>query len=1013
VEGPWSGHAFIGRASELKRLEDALDRAWAGRGTVVVIAGEAGVGKTRLVERFADAARSRDARVIEGACLDVGDGALPYAPFVEILREVRATEPGHLPALLGPARGEVTRLLPELATRAADLPNPAAELDPSAQSRLFELILGVFERIARKTAVVIVVEDVQWADRATLDLLTFLARALLDERVLLLVTARTDDLGRRGLALAALAELERDAGVERIELMPFGRDELAEQLESLVGQPADASVVDRILARSDGNPFYVEEFVAAGAHREAELPPRLRDVLAGRLAALPESSVAVLRAAAAAGRRIDDGLIGEALQLPADDLADALREAVASGLLSQRNGAGTSFAFRHALLQEFVAAGLFPGERVALHGAYARALEARAAEGGGTAPAAELARHWDAAGDMPRALSAVLPAAREADRVYAFADALRHWQRALELWPAVRVEDRPPQASETELLHRAAEAAVLAGEYTRAVELGRAAAASVSAALNPERAGYLSERLRWYLWEAGERDAAAAAVHEALVLLPKDPPSSTRARALAHLAGIEMYARDYAVAVTHAREAVDEARAAGALGEEAMALGVLGWGSAVLGDVNGGIEIFHSAMAIADQLGSVEGLALGASNLASLLDRVGRSAESHDAAVQGYETVAALGVGRTYGGLLLGFAAKAQLALGRWDEAEKTTTDGLRRGATGRAALWLLINRARVLLGRGRFDEAGAALERARGLDAQLGESEFRSALLAAEAELAVWSGRPADARAVTDVGLARARPGELPDPSLAWLAALGFRAEADLAEAARARHDAVALSAAEAHGDAIGQVVAGGLAAARGIRHDAGRGEALTRLIAAEQARLSGRSEPPAWAAVAVAWERAGRPFPTAYARYREAEAILATRGPRAGAQAAAREALDIAGRLGAAPLQADVERLARLARLDLGAAAAGSPEGTSSLRDPAAAFGFTPRESEVLQLVAGGWTNQQIADALFISRKTASVHVSNILGKLGVNSRVEAAAIAHRLGLGRDAPVPPDAMS
>jgi DNA-binding CsgD family transcriptional regulator/tetratricopeptide (TPR) repeat protein len=1005
VEGPRSSHAFVGRASELEQLEDALEAATSRRGRVVIVAGEAGVGKTRLLTEFEARARTHGARVLEGACLDLGAGALPYGPFVEVLRElVRSTEAARLPALLGPARAEITRLVPELAGRSAEL-RPAGEFDASAQSRLFELTLGILERVADEAPLVLMIEDVQWADRASLDLLAFLARGLEDNAVLIVVTVRTDDLGSHSGVLSALAELERDEGVSRIDLLPFGRDDLAVQLSELTGSAPAPEVVDRVLQRSDGNPFFVEELVAAGFHRGDELPPRLRDVLAARLSGLPVPSLRMLRAAAVAGRRIDDGLICAALGLEPADLADGLRPAVAAGLLSRAPAAGGRFQFRHALLQEFIAEELFPTERTAMHAAFAGALETRRDKGDGSVVAADLARHWDASGDAAKALVATIAAAQEADLVFAFSDATRHWERALELWAVVDADARPTSTDEPELRHRAAEAAVLAGEYRRALEHGRAAAALVKTAEDPERAAFLNEKLRWYAWEAGDRAAAADSVRETLVLLEGAPPSASRARALAHLAGIEMYARDYEASVRDATEAVAVARAAEARGEEALALGVLGWGTAVLGDVEGGVETFRKGMAIASELGAVEGLSLAATNLASLLDRVGRSEDSLRAAEEGYEAVTRLGVGRTYGGLLLGFAAKAQLSLGRWDDAERTTESGLRRGATGRAALWLSINRARVLIGRGRFDEASTVLDRARELDRELGETEFRSALLAASVELAVWRGEPAMAWPVVAEGLARVRSGELPDPSLAWLAALGLRAEADVAATARARHDESGLAVATAHGAEIAAVVERGLSAAPGLSSDTGRGVALATLIVAERARLAGAGPAADWAAVAESWTRVGRPFPSAYARFREAEARLIGRDRHA-AESAARSGYHLAVQLDAGPLKAEIERLARLGHLDLGVHPA--PEARPA--DPGAAFGFTSRESEVLQLVAGGWSNQQIADALFISRKTASVHVSNILGKLGVDSRVEAAAIAHRIGIARDAPPPPD---
>ncbi len=1008
----------------MARLHAALEAARAGRGSTIIVAGEAGIGKTRLIGRFADEARARRATVLEGACLDVGDGALPYGPFVEILRElVRSTEVGRLPALIGPARGELGRLLPELEVRGpigaagtigAAGPLPVAsggEFDPRAQARLFELVLGVVERLAREAPVVAIVEDVQWADQATLDLLSFLSRSLRDDPALLVVSARTDELARDDRALSAIAELERDVA-ERIDVPPFSRQELAEQMSSILGSVAEPDAVERIAARSDGNPFFTELLVEAGSGNGDGVPARVRDVLAAQLAGLSTASLDVLRVAAAAGRSVDDELVASALELTPRQVAGSLREAVARGvLIGHESPDGRTFAFRHALLQAHVAGELFSAERAALHGSFARALEARAARGDRPVAAAELARHWDAAQIPGPAYRATIAAAREAESVLAFADALRLWERAIALRPGLPAGEAPVEPVD-ELEQQAAESAVLSGEYARAVAHGRAAVAAIDAAVDPVAAGQAHDRLRWYLWESGDRAAAAAAVREALRLLPAEPPSTTFARALAQLAGIELFASEYDAAIEHAIEAIRVARACGVTGEEALALGILGWATAVTGAVDTGLARFAEAQAIAEALDSVEGMALGASNLAWLLDRLGRPEAALAAAMHGLETVTRLGVARTYGGLLAGFAAKSLLALGRWDEAERLTSDVLGSGATGRAALWLLINRARVLLGRGRFEEAADALVRAREIDTRIGESEFRTPLLAARVELAVWSERQEEAREVATEALRHARPDGPPDPSLAWLAALALRAEADLAARARARRDGAALAACLAVGEALGAALDRGVAVAGELVRGPGRGAALVALIDAERSRLAGSTEPDAWAVVAEAWAGAGRPFPSAYARFRQAEAILASRGARAAAEAAAREAHATAVRLGALPLRSEIERLARQARLELAVTTAGDAARRTPSDDPTAAYGFTEREAEVLRLVAGGWSNQQIADELYITRKTASVHVSNILGKLGVDSRVEAAAIAHRLGVGRDAPPPPDTL-
>lgn len=1005
--------SFVGRGAELARLRALLADASAGAGRAVIVAGEAGIGKSRLLARLAEVARDGGARILEGACLESAEESVPYAPFVEILRElVHATPTERLPALLGPARAELARLVPELTTRAVDLPAPS-ELDRTGQARLFELILGVLDRLARKQPIVIEIEDLHWADRSTRELLGFLVRALRDEPVLLLLALRTDEQGAAIGNLGLVAELEREENVHRLDLVPFGRDEVEAQLASLLDAPPDSAAVDRLLARSDGNPFYVEELVLAGGDLDHDLPPVLRDVLAVRIAALSEPARAVLRAAAVAGRRIDDELLAAVLEIPVRSLAGALREAVSNGVLVRAEPSdGPVVAFRHALLQEVVSAELFPGERVALHAAFAVALEARSAAGHDLA-ASEIARHWDAARRPDRALGPTVRAAEAAERVYAFGEAHRLWARADALATAAPDAAVELRVRRDVLLGRAADAAVLAGEYAAAVGLGEAALEAMDAERDPARAGHLHDRLRWYLWESGDRRAAAEAVEAALRLIPADAPSVGRARALAQHAGILLYAGEYERAVSEATAAIAIAQSVGAPGEAALALGILGWSLAVLGDPEAGLDRLRQGQAIAGRLGIVEGMALAALNLASLLDRIGQSEASLEAAAAGYATTERLGVARTYGGLLLGFRAKAEFLLGQWDAADASTMTGLRRGATDRAELWLATNRARLLTARGRFDEAAALLRRARAVEERLGGTEFLSPLLATEAELAAWQGRLADVRVLAEQGIRlAAKPGP-PDPSLAWLAATVLRAEADAADALRGRGPKAGTAAAATVIARIDRAAEIAAATTRELLSGSRRGRAVLELLHAERARLNGGADPLVWSRVAAAWTEARRPYPAAYARYREAEAVLAGRGLRADAAAALAAAAETARDLRAAPLLALVERLARQARIPL--AALGAPESAATITGDgpgatARALGLTAREVEVVRLVAGGWSNRQIADELFITRKTASVHVSNIMAKLGVEGRTAAAAAAHRLGLAADAPPPPE---
>ncbi|MGZ9159853.1 MAG: helix-turn-helix transcriptional regulator [Candidatus Limnocylindrales bacterium] len=999
---------YVGRQSENARLVAALDAAARGDGSTVIVGGEAGIGKTRLVEHLTITASGRGATVLGGACLPTGSGASPYAPFVEALRQLaRSLDPGRLAAVLGPARPEIARLLPELSHKTVDAHGPQ-ESDRAGQTRLFEAVLGVIERQAAIAPVVVTIEDVQWADAGTRGLLGFLSRNLRQASVLMIVTLRTDELDRRDPILAFVAELERDPWVARIELRGLDRTDLALLLRTLDADAPSADMVDEVFIRSGGNPFFVEQLAATGAHEpnDRTLPPGLRDVLITRLAALPEDTQRTLRAASAAGRRVDDELLAVVLDVPAGSLADALRPAVAQRILVDvdlvEGGLG-GYGFRHALLAEVAYGELLHGERDRLHAAFGRELERRGEIGGVPVTPAELAYHWVAARDHGRAVPALVAAGEAAEAVYDFGQAFRHYERALALWEHSAGAD--PTRDRVSILQRAAECAVLIGAYARAVEYGRIAitteqiAETVDGLPHPGRLGLLHDRLRWFQWEAGDRAAAEAAVAEALRLIPAEPPSALRARALGQSAGLRLFAGDPRAAAPIATEAIQTAQAAGAASEEALALGVLGWSEAVLGDVDGGVATYRRGLSIAERLGGVEGIALGHANLAALLDRVGRTEASLAAARDGVHIAQRLGVARTYGGALMGHVVKALFDLGRWDDAAAAADEGLELDPVGRSAIRLHIYRGRIAANRGRFEVAAAQLDRAVELDQRSGGSAAdRAALLAATAELATWERRLDAVRSAVDEGLASLDADVPLDPALGWLAWYALRAEADAATDARARHDDAALHGIEAR---VAPLAARALGVGARIQTTDRRFAAVGGLCQGELARLRGQVDAATWERTALAWDELGRPAPAAYARYRVGEAVLGARGDRAIAADMLRRAYRAAAELGATPLRAEIERLARHARIELGATSA-------KAADPSETFGLTDREREVIRLVAAGRSNQQIAADLFITRKTASVHVSNILGKLGVANRVEAAAVAHRLGLEAEPGVP-----
>jgi DNA-binding CsgD family transcriptional regulator len=983
---------FVGRAEELARLDGALAVA-APR--VLLLGGEAGVGKTRLLGEFTPRAQTAGARVLTGSCLHVGEGALPYAPISQALRQlVRELDPATLEQVVGAGRAELARLVPDLG---AEVPGEQAA-GGLARSRLFERLLGLLERLAAERPLVLAVEDLHWADRSTLDLLAFLVANLTEVAVVLVATYRSDELDRRHPLRAVLADLDRHATVERLQLGRLDRDELGAVLTGILGSSPAPQLLTSVLARSDGNPFFAEELLAAELDGGSMmLPATLHDLLVARIDGLSGSAQQVLRVAAVAGRRVGHGLLAAASPLMEPVLLDGVREAVEHHVLVPDAG-GEAYAFRHALLQEVVQGDLLPGERRQLHTDLARSLTAHPELAGGTPAqtAAEVAVHWYESHDLAQALPAAVAAGVAAEQSLAFAETQWHFERALDLWNQVPEVAAGLPLDRAELLGRAAQGAFLAGDQQqRAVTLARAACASVDAAAEPVRAALLAERLGWYLW-LFDSDAALDAYQQAVELLPVEPPSAARAWVLARQAQAQVMASRIRAARASAEEALAVARLTGARREEGWALLALGNAVFLLGERDAGLGHLRQARTIAEELGEVELLAVTFVYLTLTLEAAGRLADALAEALEGIETDRRLGLERFQGTTLTVWAAHLCFRLGRWQDADRYGRAAVAATPMPNTAMHAMIARVRqaqLEIERGEFTAAGALLDEVT----RAGSTRLRPQSgyhIEARAALAIWQGRLDDARAVIRDGLDWLA-GTEEEEYFRYLLTLGLRAEADRAEQARARR-------APDEADAARQVGARLLARLRQLidQTTAPQPETLAHatLGEAEATRLDGHSDPDRWAAAAGSWEALAQPYPAAYARWRQAEALLTGQGKRAAATAALQSAHATAERLGAAPLRRELEGLARRARIDLTKPPAA---GRAAPARPADPYGLTPREREVLALLADGRTNPQIAETLFISPRTAGIHVSNILAKLGVASRGEAAAIAHRGGL------------
>jgi DNA-binding CsgD family transcriptional regulator len=969
---------IIGRADELKRLEGALAAAAEARGTAMLIAGEAGIGKTRLVAELSERAHRTGALVMSGRCIDVVGSGLPYLPLVEALRPLRGA-----PALadLGLSLQELTRLVPELSEPAAVVP---AHQGADSQLRLFEETLAVLEHLGAEAPVVLVVEDLHWADRSTLDLVAFLAHAALRQRILLVATYRRDEIDPESTLRRLVAELLRAREAVVLTLEPLERDEVARLLNTITVAPVPTGLVNEVYERSEGNPFFAEELLAAARRGEATLPHALRDVLLQRLAGLDDDTRSVLRVAAAAGRDVPYRLLAAVGAMSEAQLVKALREAVEHDVLVPDQPPG-SFRFRHALLAEAVYTTVLPGEREQLHASLARAMIDEPGLAASSI-AAELAHHWAAAGRPVEALKTSIDAARDAEAVSGPAEVLRHLERALKLWPQVDDPEAVAGVDLAAVLARAAEAAYFAGVGARAAELMRQAI-SLADQADAVQLGLLYERLGTFLLPIGDREAALSAFERAVELVPEQPASAERVQVLAALGHGLMLCGRYPESLAACRralaisDAIDDDRPA------LRALAVLGLGLHQLGRSAQGIECLRRARERAREHGAALDELRTYVLLSDVLLLAGRLPEAARDALEGLDAARRLGYERSSGLVMAANAAEAYLAMGSWDRAEELLDDAL--GVTGGfRPEGVHIVRAELELGRGELEAARRHLEASSQAAFEPQSTANYACLLA---ELALWERRPEEAAAVLERALRSDAPGDVHARG-ARLCALALRAEAELALLTAVRRDAQDVTEARRRSRQLVARARRSAAGAAAVMPDAVGWLAIAE---AEHSRVEGRPSPERWRSAVAVWDELGRPYPAAYCRWRCAEALLAAGSSRMEAAVPAREAQRMASELGARLLQGELELLAQRTRLDLADHDAEEP------LDPENALGLTPREREVLQMLARGFTNGEIAAELTISVKTASVHVSHILRKLDVSSRIEAAAIAQRLAV------------
>jgi DNA-binding CsgD family transcriptional regulator len=1007
-----SRNTFVGRDAELAQLTALLDDAAAGRPVVALVSGDAGVGKTRLVAELAAMAAGRGFAVLAGRCAELAD-AVPYLPLADALHRATAD-----PAAAGPlqealaARPVLSRLLPDPAIGQ----QPAEDTPGLVQQQLFGAVIGMLTDLAAASPVLLVLEDLHWADRSTRDLVTFLSRMLHRERIALLASYRTDDLHRRHPLRPLIAELDRLPSVTIIDLGPLPAAAMAQHLTELADRQLAASELDRMISRAEGNAYYAEELLAsaqspadcghdaggtsldggvAGAAADAALPISLANLLLSRLERLSPAAQRVMRTAAVAGRRVDDGLVRAASGLSGPEYDDALREAIAHQLLVPDGTQG--YTFRHALLREAIYNDLLPGERTRLHARLAELLDDENRPAGLAGTAAELAHHYLASHDIPGAFAASIRAAQDAARRAAPGDAHHHYDLALSLWERVDDPQRLGGIGRGELAFRSAISSADSGSASRAIQQLRRLLDYLGKDADPALYCRASERLAYFLLDANDDEAAIAAAEAAVAALPAAPPRWERARALATLARALLSLKDDGPARARAEEASAAARAARAPWIGADALVTLGQLAERAGRVAEAVSM----------LGRAHQQARGAGKLGAELRAAFAAAriELEQGDLRGAAQVAHQGVRRAEEtGLLLapyGYDLQylhylAHYAEGDWDHAQEIA-DAFTIRVSSPPEARLSAMALFIDVARGRPTVA----DRRTWLvpfwpDDRFSEYIGRGLL----GEHAMWQGDEEEALTQVDAAIAadlQASGGYV--PSMIRPAAIGLAVLGDRARRARAGGDAERARAAVKRARGLVEVAREGATSWRPQFRLGVDGRGWLARAEAEWRRAQGDNDPTHWEAVVAEFAPAFV-YETARSRWRLAEA-LAESGDRDGAQRQWRRAAEVADRLGAAPLRAALASLARRARLEASPPGRGAGQaGGRVARSPLAAL--TGRELEVLRLVAAGQSNREIARELFIAPKTASVHVSNILAKLGAATRTEAAAIAYREGIG-----------
>jgi DNA-binding CsgD family transcriptional regulator/tetratricopeptide (TPR) repeat protein len=986
---------MLGRDDQLCALMDAID----GAAPLVLVVGDAGIGKSRLVAAAVETAREQGVVALVGGCVPLS-GKLPLLPFVEALDGMSDTVAEAMLHRMPPAqRHSVIALMPkrgiEASVDGANARRAVGEPGAWQRERLVLAVAALLSPPVRTLPTLVVVEDLHWADTFTLDLLTYLVAGT-HTGATFVVTLRTDQRPTPPAVLEAVAELQRLEAVVTVELGPLPANLVAQQVEALLGQESSPQLIDQLVELGGGNPFFTEQLCShaatggsPGSRRAAQaLPPQLAGFLHSRIERLTERARRALLLLGVAGMPLSARELATAAALTEQEAAEAVRELSAAALLAPTRSAHV--APRHALLSAAVVEAADPFTLAWAHAQMGKLLD----DTEDPTSAVASAGHWAAAGRERDELHATLVAGPVAEALADFTTAATLWQRAYTL------AQRHPEQAATEGFPAVAVAVSALDAFGQAglIEEGIALAEDVFDRYAPFEETYLGGTLRYWVGhflELHDRAAGTAVLTDAVRVLSGCGPSVSLSRCLSRLARVEEQSSRPDLAASLAERGLLVAQSCGSAYAEVVATSALGQALLASGRVDEALERTATLAARPDVAADAPARCRLAVFESDLLLITGQLEQARAAAQAAYDLLLREGYGKTFGATILrNTIGEIELELGQSARVRKLVDPVTRGRVPTESTTGDHLLRALVDLNEGEVQQAKQRIGQVSDLSRRGTSTEEIRLSAQAAAAILFWAHEPAEAltSVMTDLQLLvgtdqQRRCGEL--------LTLGAAAVANLVSEAKARADVEGQARAERDLDRLLEMARDTQPSPFERFLEGGREVADGLQWKAELSRATTGADPELWRAAARNWEEQSRAHRAGYCWWRCAQAQVV----QGDAPSSIAEALQRAHELSEEmqPLRAAVDQIALQAHIPLTSKPVAA-QGATPMDIPVA---LTARELEVLRHLAAGRSNAQIGNDLFISPKTASVHVSNLLRKIGVTNRMQAAAWAEQVGV------------